>query len=123
MKFSDNLLRYRRITQIAFVMLIFLVPVLDIFRYDTHAGELIVLGQAWSLGLKQGFYADQSVSGATHVAAHFLLKAVLPWVVILSVFPLLDPDVPRTNRLPQARPHSHLLQNEQDTVTLEIQRS
>ncbi|HWR59764.1 MAG TPA: 4Fe-4S binding protein [Thermodesulfovibrionales bacterium] len=76
-------------TQIAFVLVIFFVPVLDIFRYDSATKELIVFGQVWSLSLKQGFYADQSVNGATHVAVHFFMKAVLPWVIVLSVFPLL----------------------------------
>lgn len=81
--------RYRRISQLAFVLLIFLVPVLDIFRFDSASGELILFGQVWSLGLKQGFYADQSISGAAHVALHFFMKAILPWVLVLSIFPLL----------------------------------
>ncbi len=81
--------RYRRITQLAFVLLIFLIPVLDIFRFDSAAGELIVFGQVWSLGLRQGFYADQSISGAAHIALQFFLKAILPWALALSVFPLL----------------------------------
>lgn len=86
---ANHLGTYRRITQIAFVLFIFLVPVLNIFRYDSAAKELIVFGQVWSLGLKQGFYADHSISGATHVALHFFLKAILPWVLVLSIFPLL----------------------------------
>jgi polyferredoxin len=80
---------YRRITQIAFVLFIFLIPVLNIFRYDSATKELILFGQVWSLGLKQGFYADHSLSGATHVALHFFLNAILPWVLVLSIFPLL----------------------------------
>jgi polyferredoxin len=86
---SENLLMYRRITQILFMLFIFLMPVLNILRYDCHARELIVFGQVWSLGLKEGFYADPSVSGAAHVALHFFLRAILPWVLILSLFPLL----------------------------------
>ncbi len=86
---TAHLNRYRRITQLAFMLFILLIPVLDIFRFDSAAGELIVFGQVWGLGLKQGFYADQSISGAGHVALHFFLKAVLPWVLVLSVFPLL----------------------------------
>ncbi len=80
---------YRRISQIAFLLFVGLVPVLDIFRFDSASAELIVFGQAWSLGLKEGFYADQTASGALHVALHFLLKAILPWVVLLAVFPVL----------------------------------
>jgi polyferredoxin len=71
------------------MLLLFLIPLLDIFRFDSATGELIVFGQVWGLGLKQGFYTDQSLSGAAHVALHFFLKAILPWVLVLSVFPLL----------------------------------
>ncbi|GAB4410456.1 MAG: hypothetical protein OHK0032_06210 [Thermodesulfovibrionales bacterium] len=85
----NKLLLLRRATQIAFILLIFLMPVLDVLRYDSATRELIVFGQVWSLGLKQGFYADQGISGATHVALHFIVKAILPWVFVLSLFPLL----------------------------------
>ena len=67
----------------------FLMPVLNIFRYDTATQELIILGNAWSLGLKQGFYADRSAFGAFHIALQFFLKAILPCLFLLSVFPLL----------------------------------
>jgi ferredoxin-type protein NapH len=80
---------YRRITQVAFILFIFLMPVLNIFRFDTATQEFYLFGNAWSLGLKHGFYADQSAAGAFHVAMHFFLKAVLPWLVFLSIFPLL----------------------------------
>lgn len=84
-----SLTHYRRITQIFFIALIFLIPVLDIFRYDTATKELIILGHAWSLGLNEGFYADQTALGALHIALQFFLKAILPWVVFLALFPLL----------------------------------
>ena len=84
-----TLTSYRRITQVLFILLVFLIPVLDIFRYDTATKELFIFGEAWSLGLKQGFAADQSMTGALHVAIQFFLKAVLPWIVLLAVFPLL----------------------------------
>lgn len=80
---------YRRMTQIAFILLVFLMPVLNIFRYDTATKELIIFGQIWGLGLKQAFYADHSLRGAGHVALQFLLKAVLPWIAVLAVFPIL----------------------------------
>jgi polyferredoxin len=79
----------RRLTQIGFILLIFLMPVFDILRYDTSTKELFIFGQVWSLGLKSGFYNDPSIYGATHVAVHFFLKAILPWVIVLSIFPLL----------------------------------
>ncbi|MBF0559643.1 MAG: 4Fe-4S binding protein [Nitrospirae bacterium] len=85
---SRFLLTSRRITQFSFILLVVLMPVLNIFRYDTATHELIVFGKIWSLGLKAGFYADPSLSVSLHVALHFLLNAILPWIIILSIFPL-----------------------------------
>lgn len=65
------------------------MPVLDILRYDTTSKELIVFGNIWSLGLRQGFYADHSMGGAAHVAIRFFLKAILPWLFFLAIFLLL----------------------------------
>ncbi len=79
----------RRVTQVAFIILIFLMPVLNILRFDSAARELIIFGHVWSLGLKEGFYADRSVAGSLGVALQFLLKAILPWILVLAVFPLL----------------------------------
>lgn len=84
-----NLTTYRRITQIAFILLIILMPVLNILRYDVDTRELIVFGNVWSLGLKHDFYSDKSITGSFHVALRFFLKAILPWLGILAVFPLL----------------------------------
>src|SRR5574340_1238058 len=84
-----NLTLYRRISQVEFILLIFLVPVLNILRFDSATGELIIFGHVWGLGLKEGFYADQTASGALQVALQFFLKAILPWLFVLAVFPLL----------------------------------
>ncbi len=80
---------YRRTTQIAFILLVFLMPVLNIFRYDTATKELIILGQVWGLGLKEAFYADHSMRASGQVALQFFLRAILPWIVFLAIFPLL----------------------------------
>ncbi len=80
--------RSRRITQVGFILLIFLIPVFDILRYDTATKELFLFGEVWTLGLKEGFYTDHSVTGALHIAVQFFLKAILPWLVILAIFPL-----------------------------------
>jgi ferredoxin-type protein NapH len=80
---------HRRITQVLFILFIFLMPVLNIFRFDTATQEFFLFGKVWSLGLQQGFTADQSASGALHIALQFFLKAILPWLVFLSLFPLL----------------------------------
>ena len=80
---------YRRITQTAFILLIFLLPVLNVFRFDVDTRELIVFGKVWSLGLHEGFYTDRGPGGVSHVALQFFLKAILPWLGVLAVFPLL----------------------------------
>ena len=84
-----TLTTYRRMTQIAFILFIFLIPALNIFRFDSDTRELIIFGQVWGLGLKSGFAADQTAAGALHIAAQFFLKAILPWIVFLAIFPLL----------------------------------
>jgi polyferredoxin len=86
---TATLTTYRRMTQIGFILFIFLMPVLNIFRYDTAAQELIVFGNVWSLGLQQGFSADHSITGSLHILVQFFLKAILPWLFILAIFPLL----------------------------------
>ncbi len=86
---SMTLTQYRRTSQIAFIVIIFLIPVFNIFRYDTATHEFFLFGHNWSLGLQQGFTADHSAHGALRIAAHFFLKAILPWLLFLSLFPLL----------------------------------
>jgi len=72
-----------------FVLLIIFAPVMDILRFDSASGSLIVFGNEWSIGLEEGFYQTHSLENASHVAWRFFLKVILPWVLILSVFPLL----------------------------------
>jgi polyferredoxin len=86
---TATLTTYRRTTQIAFILFIFLMPVLNIFRYDTATQELIVFGHVWGLGLQQGFSADHSITGSLHILVQFFLKAILPWLFVLAIFPLL----------------------------------
>lgn len=86
---KSSLTAYRRLTQALFMLLVFLMPVMDILRYDTATHELFVFGRIWSLGLGHGFYANQSMAGSLQIALRFFLKAVLPWIIFLSIFPLL----------------------------------
>jgi len=79
----------RRASQVAFAAFIFAMPVFDILRYDVAAKELYLFGRVWTLGLGEGFYTNPSAYGASYVALHFFLNAVLPWVTALAVFPLL----------------------------------
>ena len=84
-----SLTRYRRTTQIAFIAFIFLMPVFNILRYDTATRELFIFGQVWGIGLKEGIYAEHGLGASGYVAIRFFLKAILPWLLVLSVFPLL----------------------------------
>jgi polyferredoxin len=79
----------RRATQALFVALLLLAPALDILRYDVAAKDLYVLGRVWDLGLGPEFYGDPSAFGPAYVAVRFFLHAVLPWLAVLSVFPIL----------------------------------
>ncbi|HXY53955.1 MAG TPA: 4Fe-4S binding protein [Nitrospirota bacterium] len=86
---TATLTTYRRITQVLFILFIFLMPVLNIFRYDTTTHELILFGNVWGLGLREGFSSDHSMAGSLHILVQFFLKAILPWLFILAIFPLL----------------------------------
>jgi len=79
----------RRTSQLLFILLIILIPVLNIFRFDSDTGSLIVFGNHWELGLKEAFYADRSLESISRVTMQFFLKAILPWVALLAIFPLM----------------------------------
>ncbi len=79
----------RRVTQAAFLILLFLLPVFDIFRYDTETQELFLFGKVWSLGITGADLLEHSVRGAGHVAFQFFVNAILPWIIVLTVFPLM----------------------------------
>jgi len=80
---------WRRTSQIAFILFIFLMPVLNILRIDSDTHELILFGMSWSFGIRPEFYADQTALGALRIAGQFFLKGILPWIVFLAIFPLL----------------------------------
>ena len=86
---KPSLTFYRRLTQVAFILFVFLMPVFDILRYDTDTKELFLLGQSWSLGLPEGFEAGRGLAASGQVALQFFLKAILPWIIFLAIFPLL----------------------------------
>jgi ferredoxin-type protein NapH len=86
---GTNLTTYRRTTQVAFILFIFLMPVLNVLRIDSDTHELILFGTSWSFGIQPEYYADQTPLGALKIAGQFFLKGILPWLVFLSIFPLL----------------------------------
>ncbi len=92
----NNLHILRRLTQLTFICLLLLAPSLDLLRYDVAANDLYIFGQVWELGLGSEFYADPTAFGSGYVAIRILLKAILPWVIVLSIFPLLGVLLGRT---------------------------
>jgi ferredoxin-type protein NapH len=86
---TATLTTYRRITQVFFILFIFLMPVLNILRFDSDTHEFILFGISWSFGIRPEYYADQSALGALRIALHFFLKGILPWILFLAIFPLL----------------------------------
>jgi polyferredoxin len=86
---NANLTTWRRISQVAFILFIFLMPVLNILRIDSDTHELILFGTSWSFGIQPEYYADGTPLGALKIAGQFFLKGILPWLVFLAIFPLL----------------------------------
>jgi len=80
---------YRRLTQAAFILFVFLAPVLNILRIDTETHELVLFGISWSLDIGPELMAEPGARGALRIAGHILLKGILPWLAFLSIFPLL----------------------------------
>lgn len=89
MNISGNMHILRRLSQVLFIAFLMFAPVLDIFRFDSGSGHLIVLGKVWELGLGDAFYADTSIRSVSRTTMMFFLKAILPWIAVLAVFPLL----------------------------------
>ncbi len=71
----------RRTTQILSFVLLFAIPIFDIFRFDVNNLELYLFRQLWSFA-PRGDY----ISGAGGDAVSFVFKAVLPaWFLLLTV--------------------------------------
>lgn len=84
-----TLTTWRRVSQIAFILFIFLIPALNILRIDSDTHELIIFGASWSFGIQPEYFADRSALGGLRIALQFFLKGILPWVIFLAIFPLL----------------------------------
>jgi polyferredoxin len=71
----------RRTTQIITLVILCIIPIFDIFRFDVNNSELYLFRQLWSFAPKGDY-----VSGAGGNAVNFVFKAVLPaWFLLLSV--------------------------------------
>ncbi len=80
----------RRLTQLLFLCLILLMPVFNILRYDVDTKELFLFGKVWSSGFQQELLLISTTKSpfATEVAWRFFTKAIIPWIIALSIFPL-----------------------------------
>jgi len=72
-----KLTSYRRITQVLFILLILLMPVLNIFRYDTDTHDLIIFGNIWNLGWNMVSMRSKCIRRVPYRCPD-LLKAILP---------------------------------------------
>lgn len=89
---KSHVTRIRRLTQILFILLILLLPVFNILRYDVDTKELFLAGKVWSLNISERELTnagDERISSSGEIALKFILKAMIPWLIALSFFPLL----------------------------------
>ena len=87
---SNSALHWRRrAVQVGFFIFLAMIPLLSILRFDVASHQLIVLGRPWSLGLSHEIFEHASPREAVSLAGAILLKAILPWITILSIFPIL----------------------------------
>ncbi|KWT91862.1 4Fe-4S binding protein [Candidatus Magnetominusculus xianensis] len=87
MRKPATLKRLRRLSQLLFTLFFFSMPIFDILRYDVNTRDLYLFGNVWTLDIDGAIGMEHGMAG--HVAWHILLKALLPWVLVLSIFPLM----------------------------------
>lgn len=80
---AHRLQRRRHWMQAGFFAFFVLAPALNLLRFDLNETQLWVLGMRWSLGI-DAFTAGQIT--APQVALNFLLRAVLPAVLLVGGF-------------------------------------
>jgi polyferredoxin len=80
---AQRLQRRRHWMQAGFFAFFVLAPALNLLRFDLNETQLWVLGMRWSLGL-DAFTAGQI--SAPQVALNFLLRAILPALLLVGGF-------------------------------------
>ncbi len=78
----------RRLSQISFLLFFLTMPIFNILRYDSDTKEFYLLGKVWSLGIRDALI-EGTLSGSGEVAGIIVLKAILPWLVVLAFFPVM----------------------------------
>jgi len=79
----------RKITQISFFIFFLSMPIFDILRYDTVEKNLYIFGGVWTLDIKREVIMNPSFYSSLLVSSHILTKAIIPWILVLSFFPLM----------------------------------
>lgn len=73
----------RRLTQATLLLIVLLIPVFDILRYDLLTSRLYIFGQVWSFAPEGEF-----MSGAGGNPADFLFKGVFPLFLVFLSLPV-----------------------------------
>ncbi len=69
-----SLTAHRSISQVSFILFIFLMPALNIPRIDSDTRELILFGTSWGFGIGPESCGDPSALGALRIAALVLQR-------------------------------------------------
>jgi len=78
----------RRVSQVLFLAFFLTMPVFNILRYDSDSRQLYILGKVWSLGLADAL-GKGTLHGSGEVALIIILKAIIPWLLVLAFFPVM----------------------------------
>ncbi|MBV6340418.1 4Fe-4S binding protein [Candidatus Magnetobacterium casense] len=68
---------------------ILLFPVFDVFRYDIDDQTLYLFGHPWGLGIREAVISASGSVDAGFVTIQVLTRAMFPWLLALSFFPLM----------------------------------
>ncbi len=79
---------FRRISQVLFLAFFLTMPIFNILRYDSDSKELYLFGKVWSLGIRDALAAG-TLHGSGEVAITIVLKAIIPWLLVLAFFPVM----------------------------------
>ncbi|MBF0518709.1 MAG: 4Fe-4S binding protein [Nitrospirae bacterium] len=72
-----------------FILFFFSIPIFDILRYDINTKDFYLFGSVWTLDISKAMIMERGFTSASHVALHIILKALLPWILVLTIFPLM----------------------------------
>jgi len=73
---------------VLFLLFFLSMPVFNILRYDSDTKEFYLFGKVWSLGIRDAL-VEGTLHGSGEVAVIIILKAILPWLVVLVFFPVM----------------------------------